>query len=316
MDNENLGSIIPVGGAIAKRSKRAKRPSLIPPFKAGPGAASTPLLGAILIREGKLTEESTERVQQFQGQTQLRFGETAVQMGLVSDADVAQALARQFDYPYLSDDDDRIDREVVSAFRPFDPRVEAFRALRAQVMLRWLSVGSGGRAIAIIGPGRADGRSYLAANLAVVFAQLGTRTVLIDADMRNPRQHKLFKLSNQSGLSQILAGRGEPESIQPIPALRGLSVIPSGPVPPNPQELLLRAQFEELLDELEGTFHVIIVDAPAGVNGADVHFIARTARAALMVVRQNHTRVKAATRLADELAPTGVSVLGTVLNKF
>ncbi|MCC6609981.1 MAG: chain length determinant protein tyrosine kinase EpsG [Burkholderiales bacterium] len=308
--------MIPVGGAIAKRSKRAKRPSLIPQFKAGPGATTVPLLGAILVREGKLTAESAERVQQLQHRTQLRFGETAVQFGLVGDADVAHALALQFDYPYLPDDDERIDPEVISAFRPFDARVEAMRALRAQVMLRWLSVGSGGRAIAMIGPGRGDGRSYLAANLAVVFAQLGTRTVLIDADMRHPRQHKLFKLSNQSGLSQILAGRGEPESIQSIPALRSLSVIPAGPLPPNPQELLLRAQFEELLDELEGTFHVIIIDAPAGVDGADVHFIARAARAALMVVRQNHTRVKAATRLQDELAPTGVSVLGTVLNKF
>jgi len=318
VDNEILGNVVPAGGGIAKRGKRHKqqRPSLIPPFKSGPSAASRPQLGAILVREGKLSEENAGRIHEFQSAQRLRFGEAAVQLGLVGDEDVQQALAYQFDYPYLSIDDERVDPEVISAFCPFDPRVEAFRALRAQVVLRWLSVGGGGRAFAVIGPGRGDGRSYLAANLAVVFAQLGTRTVLIDADMRNPRQHNLFRVSNQSGLSQVLAGRGEPESIQHVQPFRDLSVIPAGPQPPNPQELLVRPHFQDLLEELANEYRVIIVDTPAGGNGADAQFIVRSTRAALMVIRKNHTRVRPATRFAQELGPTGVSMLGTVLNQF
>ena len=316
MENEVLGNVIPSGRGNAKRNKRNKRANLIPQFKSESGVEPGTRIGDILLREGKLVAEHMGRVHEYQAAQHIRFGEAAVQLGLVSDEDVQQALAYQFDYPYLPVDDERIDPEVIAAFRPFDPRVEAFRALRAQVVLRWLSVGTGGRAFAVIGPGRGDGRSYLAANLAVVFAQLGTRTVLIDADMRNPRQHKIFKVSNQSGLSQILAGRGEPESIQHVPPFRELSVIPAGSLPPNPQELLVRPQFEDLLDELANEYRVIIVDTPAGVNGADVQFVVRSTRAALMVIRKNHTRVRRATRFAQDLGPTGVSVLGTVLNRY
>lgn len=316
MDNEFLGTVIPAPGGVARRDKRHRRPPLIPAFKPPANGSSGPLLGEILVRDGKLAPDGADRAHQLQSERQLRFGEAAVQLGLVSDADVQRALAQQFDYPYLAPDNDTLDAELVAAFCPFDQRVEAFRALRSQIVLRWLSVGGGGRAFSVIGPGRGDGRSYLAANLAVVFAQLGTPTVLIDADMRAPRQHQLFKLNNRSGLSSILAGRGEPDSIQRVPLLRDLSVVPAGPLPPNPQELLVRPVFQDLLEELGERFRVIIVDTTAAASGADAQFVSRATRAALLVVRRNHTRVGAATRFTQDLGPAGVNVLGTVLNQF
>ena len=273
-------------------------------------------IGAILRDNGKLDGEEVERILQRQRETGSRFGAVGLELGLISETDLHLALAEQFDFPCLLPGDETVAPEVIAAFQRFDPRVEALRALRAQVTLRWLDAEHGGRALAIVSPERGEGRSYLAANLAVVFAQLGARTVLIDADMRNPRQHELFRLPNRSGLSAILAGRGESGSIQRIGPFETLSVITSGAIPPNPQELLARPAFSELLDELAKVFSVVIVDTPAGVGVADVQFICRSTRAALMILRKNYTRTKAAARLVDELGPTKTTLIGTVLNEF
>jgi receptor protein-tyrosine kinase len=274
------------------------------------------LLGEILVSKGRLTVDEVERILQLQGESGLRFGETAVKAGLLDEADLQIALAEQFGFPCVRPEQERVDPDVIAAYRPFDPRVETFRALRAQLTLRWLDAAPGGRTIAVVSPEHGEGRSYIAANLAVVFAQLGARTVLIDADMRNPRQHALFKLPNRSGLSAILSGRGETESIQRVEPFEALSVITAGATPPNPQELLARPAFAELLQELARVFYVVIVDTPPGMGVADVQFICRNAGAALMVLRKNQTRARAATRLLDDLGPTRATLVGTVLNEF
>jgi chain length determinant protein tyrosine kinase EpsG len=273
-------------------------------------------VGAILLQKGKLTTEGIEQVQQLERDEGLRFGEAAVKLGLVSEADLRVALAEQFDFPCLAPGDGKLSSSLIAAYQPFDSRVEAFRALRAQVTLRWLDAEHGGRTLAIVSPERGEGRSYLAANLALVFAQLGARTVLVDADMRNPQQHALFKLSNRRGLSSILAGRGDSSSIQRVESFETLSVITAGAIPPNPQELLARPTFTQLLDELAKVYYVVIVDTPAGVGVADVQLICRSTRAALMVLRKDYSRTKTANRLVDELGPTKATLVGTVLNEF
>lgn len=289
-----------------------------PPFaiEAVSGGRPGRLLGEILVANGKLSAEEVEQVVQLQHETRLRFGETAVQAGLVSAVDLELALAEQFGFPCESQAQDRVDADVIAAWQPFDPRVETFRALRAQVTMRWLEADPGGRTIAVVSPGPGEGRSYVAANLAVVFAQLGTRTVLIDADMRNPRQHTLFKLPNRSGLSAILSGRGASTSIQRVEPFDALSVITAGAMPPNPQELLAQPAFSELLQQLAKVFYVVIVDTPPGAGVADAQLICRSTRAALLVLRRNHTRTKAATRLLEDLGPTRAVLVGTVLNEF
>jgi receptor protein-tyrosine kinase len=274
------------------------------------------LLGEILVSKGRLTVDEVERILQLQGESDLRFGETAVKAGLLDETDLQIALAEQFGFPCVRPEQERVDPDVIAAYRPFDPRVETFRALRAQLTLRWLDATPGGRTIAVVSPEHGEGRSYITANLAVVFAQLGARTVLIDADMRNPRQHALFKLPNRSGLSAILSGRGDTESVQRVEPFEALSVITAGATPPNPQELLARPAFSELLQELARVFYVVIVDTPPGVGVADVQFICRSAGAALMVLRKNRTRARSAARLLDDLGPTRATLVGTVLNEF
>jgi receptor protein-tyrosine kinase len=182
-------------------------------------------------------------------------------------------------------------------------------------MLRWFDRSEERQVLTIVGAERGEGRSYLAANLAIVFSQLGERTLLVDADMREPRQHYLFHLENQYGFSTLLAGRSREEAIVRIPDLAGLSVLPAGPTPPNPLELLNRLNFDEFMIQMKGAFDVIIVDTPALEIGEDAAMIAVRTGAALAVARTGATRVAAFTDLVQGLMEAGVTVVGTVLNE-
>jgi receptor protein-tyrosine kinase len=164
-------------------------------------------LGAVLIHAGRLRPQDVEHILQLQRQKGLRFGDAGKEVGLLTQADIEFALARQFDHPYLQRGESKVSEEVVAAYEPFSPQVEALRAVRGQLMLRWLDAEPASKALAILSAARKEGRSFIAANLAVVFAQLGARTLLIDADLRQPCQHRLFGLDNRAGLSAVLSGR-------------------------------------------------------------------------------------------------------------
>jgi len=273
-------------------------------------------IGAILIDSGKLSLEDAERILHIQKEQGLRFGEAAIQLGLLSGQDIQRALANQYDYPYLvkKEQGGDISDELIAAYQPFSHQVEILRALRSQLMLRWFTGEPERRTLAVASPGRGDGRSYLAANLAVVFSQLGEHTLLIDADLRNPRQHALFNLENRCGLSSILSGRADFSEIKRVPSFIDLSVLAAGPQPPNPQELLGRPIFSKLLEELVGEFDVIIIDTPAGAEYADVQTVAVRASGALMVARNNQTPVSAFADLVKAFTNSGVAVVGSVLN--
>ena len=273
-------------------------------------------LGALLMDAGKLKLEDAEAILRTQREHNLRFGEAAVKLGLVTEIDIEVALSRQFDYPYLRQNDHSLGAELVAAYQPFSPQVEALRSLRSQLMLRWFDIDSQRKALAVVSPERGEGRSFIAANLAVIFSQLGEHTLLIDADLRNPRQHALFKLGNSIGLSALLSGRGGRESVQRVPSLVDLSVLPAGSLPPNPQELLSRSVFTRLLEELAAEFDVIIIDTPAGNANADAQTVAVRAGGALMVVHKDLTRIKPTRELAKNISEAGATVVGAVMNTF
>ena len=271
-------------------------------------------IGALLMDAGRITPEGAERILKLQKEKNLRFGEAAIQLGLLSEDDIQHALSQQFEYPYLMSGDTSISPEVVAAFKPFSAVVERLRALRSQLMLRCLEPETGGRSLAIVSPENGDGRSHIAANLAVVFSQLGERTLLIDADLRRPRQHELFCLGNKSGLSAVLAGRAEPETvICRIPNLLGLSVLPAGAIPPNPQELLNRPAFSRLLQYGRQHYDVVLIDTPAG-HTSDAQTIAMRAGSALVLARQNQSSLASITALSRSLQQSGTTVVGSVLN--
>lgn len=272
-------------------------------------------IGAILIDNGRLTPEAAERILKLQKEQGLRFGDAAIQLGLLSEADIQQALSRQYDYPYLMPGDERVSEEVVAAFKPFSPIVEQLRAVRSQLMLRWFDAEIGHKTLAVVSASRADGRSFTAANLAVVFSQLGERTLLIDADLRNPSQHQLFRLENKLGLSSLLAGRTElSEAVTRIPGLIDLSVLPAGATPPNPQELLARPVFNALMATAAGQYDIVIVDTPAGAETADSQTIAARTRGAVVVARKDRSSAPALQAFVTSLQHSGVAVVGAVLN--
>lgn len=271
-------------------------------------------IGVLLIDAGKLTLEDSERVFRYQKERGLRFGDAAVKLGLINEHDIQDVLARQFDFPYLRPGQGRLSADVVAAYAPFSRPVEGLRALRRQLMLRWFAADQPNRVLSVISAGRGDGRSFMAANLAVVFSQLGERTLLVDADMRNPAQHTLFGLQGSQGLSTILAARSDLGAIQQVELLGDLFVLPAGPIPPNPAELLEKPTFRQLLEEVGSRFDIVIVDTPAAAIGPDAHAICIKTRGALVVARTGASRIDEVKAMVEQFGADGGVIVGSVLN--
>src|SRR4051794_27171255 len=166
-------------------------------------------IGAILMDEGKLTPSDAEQVLKRQRELGWRFGEAAIELNLITDTDLREALAKQYEFPYLVSGPDGVSKELIAAWDPFHPTVEELRVIRTQLLMRWFNPEAGRRTLAITSASPREGRSFVAANLAVVYSQLGQRTLLIDADFRAPRQQSIFNIPDRFGLSSALSGRAE-----------------------------------------------------------------------------------------------------------
>jgi receptor protein-tyrosine kinase len=284
-------------------------------LEAPTGAARS--IGDILVATGRLSPADATRILQSQQQDHLQFGDAAIALNLLTKEDIDFALSQQFKYAYLSDQDTSLSPELVAAYKPFSHVGENLRALRSQLLLRWFNGTPMHKALAIVSTRNGDGRSFIAANLAIVFAQQGQRTLLIDGDLRaSPAhgQHALFRLGKGAGLSGILADRADLEVAQQVAGLPGLAVLPAGAVPPNPQELLGRPSFSKLLLHASEQFDVILIDTPSAGEFADAEIIASRAGAALMLARKNKSLVPNTTLLARRLKDSGVALVGSVLN--
>lgn len=274
-------------------------------------------IGAILMDAGLLSPEDAERILLLQKEKNLRFGDAAIALGILTESDIQFALSRQFSYPYLRTVDQKqlLSAELIAAYQPFSPLVDQLRAIRSQLMMRWFDKAEQRQVLAVVGTARHEGRSYLAANLAVVFSQLGERTLLIDADLRNPRQHELFKIDNSFGLSTVLSERSRDEAIVRITDLVGLFVLPAGPTPPNPLELLSRPLFDDFMSRMRSTFDVVILDTSSLSEGEDGAMVAIRAGAAVAVAQATQTRISDFNDLVQGLMNAGVAVVGSVLNE-
>ncbi len=272
-------------------------------------------IGRLMRDAMMINDEQVETILVHQRNCGLRFGEAAVDLGLATDDDVAWALSQQFHYSYAPGTQ-QCHPELVVAANPFGREAEVFRELRSQLMMGVLAPYGPRRALAVLSPDAGDGRTYLAANTAAAFSQLGARTLLIDADMRNPRQHELFGMGKGvSGLSKILAGRAEISVTQPIRNLPSLYLLPVGVVPPNPQELAQRPTFDLLVKEMLGRFDHVVVDTPAASQGADCRVIAAACGAALVIGRTGLTRMDAMSALLKALSKGPNQVAGVVMNE-
>ncbi|MEN9658082.1 MAG: chain length determinant protein tyrosine kinase EpsG [Pseudomonadota bacterium] len=274
-------------------------------------AASVGNIGKQLLDSGKLTASQAEKVLLMQKETNLRFGQAAIQLGFITEADIQSVLAHQFAYPYLSAGQSEIDQRILAAYQPFDPRVEALRSLRSQLLLRWVE--SGNKSIALASYDAGLTADLLAANLAVVFSQLGEHTLLVDANLRSPHQHALFGQTNRIGLSDVLANRAGLEAIQKVGDLRDLSVLSAGTQAPNPQELLSRDSFSQLVGELANQFDVVIYHTSPLMSAMDAQLIAARTQGVVLIVNRNQTTVKGLAQAREQLESTGAEILGCVL---
>jgi protein-tyrosine kinase len=272
-------------------------------------------MGRILLDSGKLTPDQAERVLRMQKEKGIRFGEAAKSLGFITDADIQYVLARQFEYPYLQPNQGGYTSALVAAYQPFTPQVEMLRGVRTQLMLRWFSEHH--KSLAVVAMDSGDGASLFTANLAVVFSQLGERTLLIDANLRTPQQHQIFKLKNRQGLSDVLAERvSTAEVIEKVDALVDLSVLSAGTIAPNPQELLSRDSFVRVNQQLSSQFDVILMDTAPFKVGADTLSLSGKVGGVLLVARKHVTRVQDITAMAESLKYAGCQIVGSILLEF
>ncbi len=269
-------------------------------------------IGTLLFNAGKISTSDAERIVALQKQKEIRFGDAAKALGLITDDDIQSALSYQFDFPYLTADEGGFSQELVAVYQPFSIHVEGLRAVRNQLMLRWFDAH---KALAIVSPGREEGRSCLAANMAVVFSQLGKRTLLIEADFRHSRQQSLFKIECNYGLSDLLAERCTIDIIYQEATFKNLSVLVAGTKPPNPIELLSRG-FKELLQQFQSQYDVILIDTPALADGIDLQLISAHSGGAVLLARQHKTRLNDMQQLKAAIFESGSQCVGTVIGNF
>jgi protein-tyrosine kinase len=273
-------------------------------------------IGAILMDEGKLTASDAEQVLARQRELGWRFGEAAIELNLITDNDLRQALAKQYEFPYLVSGPDGVSKELIAAWDPFHPVVEELRAVRTQLLIRWYNPEAGRRTLAITSPGAREGRSFVAANLAVTFSQLGQRTLLVDADFRAPRQQSIFNIPDRFGLSSVLSGRADLSAAAPVTGITGLAVLPAGPLPPNPLELLSRGSFAALLGRAQAEYDVILIDTPPVNEYADAQSITYRAGDTLLLSRKDQTRLHDTERAVRDLSDASARIVGTLMNAF
>jgi len=294
------------------RDPRPARSELAQQF--GEPPEPSPRMGEMLMASGRLSGDDVQLLLDHQARTGLLFGETGITLGLLDQADVQEVLAAQFGYAPPAPGSAPAIAELTVVGGLDSGAAEHLRALRSQLMLRWFESDEAAQALAIVSPGAGEGRSWIAANLSLLFAQVGKRTLLIDADLRRPRQHQIFGVPGRVGLSAVLAGRAGGEAIIELAATPGLSLLPAGVTPPNPQELLARPAFAGLMMAMRSTYDVILLDTPAAESCADAGLIAARAGAALVVACRDRSSVHRLGALSDDLRHFGVTMVGAVLN--
>lgn len=275
---------------------------------------SSDKMGARFIEAGLLTHEQVARVVRLQNVAHIRFGEAAVRLNLLTEQNVQAVLSEQFNYATALVPTDSVDKSLEIALAPFGMEAEAIRQIRAELSIRLSERQK--ISIAIVSTVEGEGKSYLAASLALAFSQMGKRTLLIDADMRSPRQHELFGMDNKTGLSTMLAGR---TAISPGASPDGfpqLHILCAGPKPPNPLEILLQPALSKLMQQLADDVDVFIVDTPAAQTSSDAQTISQQVGMCLLVTRQHYARMDDLRQTESQMKTAGAQIIGTVYNEF
>lgn len=208
----------------------------------------------------------------------------------------------------------KISSHLITQADPKSPVAEAYRSLRTGVQFASLEEQS--RVILVTSSTPQEGKSTTSTNTAIVFAQSGSKTLLIDCDLRRPIIHSVFGLSKEPGLVNCLVGSIRPDEAIYSTLIPNLDVLASGSIPPNPSELLGSRRMRDLLDELRETYDTIVIDSPPTASVTDAIILSTLADLTIVVVRAHKTKLEFLQKTRDDLERVFVSPLGVVLNDF
>nr|WP_310525386.1 protein tyrosine kinase [Polymorphobacter sp.] len=270
-----------------------------------------------LLRLGYLSEDQTSRVVLHQRERGLDFDQAALELGYITTDDLDRAREQLISSLALQDTGRReVSDELIVVNDPSSIRAESVRLLRTQIIAQHIR--SGRRGLAFVSPVDGTGCSYLAANLAASLSQVGTKTLIIDANMRAPRLDQIFGLeANAPGLSSFLSLQvARPERVVHANVLPNLSVITAGPPVARPQELLSGNRFRDGTNTLLREYDLVIFDTPATNTNADALTVASAAGYAVVVARRDHSYFNDMSTLVTQLASARCPVIGSILNEF
>ncbi|MDN4634537.1 CpsD/CapB family tyrosine-protein kinase [Priestia megaterium] len=203
-------------------------------------------------------------------------------------------------------------RRLLAHNSPKDPVAEQYRTIRTNI--QFSNVDQDIKTIVLTSSGAEEGKSTTSSNLATVYAQQGLNVLLIDADLRKPTGHYTFRLENHIGLTNVLTRQSTLAQAVQESEIPHLSVLTSGPIPPNPSELLASAQMAELLKEMKEQFDMVIFDTPPILAVADAQILANQVDGTILVVSSGKTEKDAALKSKELLSNAQGKLLGVVLN--
>lgn len=217
--------------------------------------------------------------------------------------------------PLMSDDDTILDNiETAVIANPKSLVAEAFRVVRTSIL--YSSPDSPPNIILVTSTQPLEGKTTTAANLALSMVQAGNKVLVIDADLRKPRMHKIFlNNGNGGGLSAYLVGQIDRSSLITNTDTEGFDLIPSGPIPPNPVELISSKKMRELLESLHESYDIVIMDGPPIANFADSRLLSRLAEGVVIVTSVGITQRQSLKTSIEEIAKVGGKIIGTIVNR-
>jgi len=211
--------------------------------------------------------------------------------------------------PCFSQDDPML----VTRAEPKSALIEAFQTIHAN--LNFASVDQEVNSLVITSAGPSEGKSFVSANLALTMARQGKQVIVVDADLRRPTLHKRFGIDNAEGLTTVLASDRSVEEVLVTTETEGLRILPSGPIPPNPVELLASDKMMELCQALANKADLVIYDTPPIVMVSDAPTLASQSDGVLLVIEQGSTSKRLVTEVRDILTRAHARTIGVVLNK-
>lgn len=202
---------------------------------------------------------------------------------------------------------------LITNSNPVSPISEAFRALRTNITFS--SVGHECKKLVITSSLKGEGKSTIVSNLAVVYAQENKKVLVIDADLRNPTLHQRFVRSNIHGLTNILANELKPRDVILATDIPNLSLLTTGPIPPNPSELLASEKMKALLEQLSDEYDLILIDSPPTLPFTDSQILSTICDGVLFVIQHGKTKRQLAKKAILNLEHVHARVLGVILNE-